>query len=505
MAYESTLPAVVYAPPPPPRYGLLTLLFKHRRMVLGIFGTVLFLGLSYLLLAQRKYESTSELVVKFNNRSVADVDRTQVTELTPSDRREIVLSHSEILSSPDLAAAAIRAIGLENVYPDIDMDTSDGRDPMNDAVQRFSNNLFVNVGAQDNVITVSFLHPKKEMAQKVLQTLIGLYNGQQTVVYHDPHSDFLKGEVADANKRLDAAQKSLADFQGQWRISNYDDEIEELLKQRGDVDSSLHTARANLELARHKQADLDKLLRTVPKTMPEPAGGEKYRSLDDAHTRLADLENKRSQMLATYRADAPALKTLNEGIANARAEVESRKRDLDRRSSSNSNVVYQTIQTDLLRASADATSNAEPVQVLTEQRNAIDQRLSELRNSRSQYDNLVRERGLAEDIYKSLSTQYEDARVKDSLNKERISSAAIISQPSLPYKSARPRKMVTLLASLFAGAILAVAAAMLRESMDDRITTPEQLEGILGLPVLSTLGYRRRTYTRLLASPETAT
>jgi uncharacterized protein involved in exopolysaccharide biosynthesis len=507
MSYEYSVPSTTLVNPTQQSpYGLITVLFKHRKLVQRIFLAVLFCGLVYLVFAQRKYESVAELVVRFNNQSVAEVDRGAVTQLTPSDRREIVLSHSQILNSPDLAQATIKAVGLKDLYPDLyDDDEPESASAMYEATQRFINNLYVNVGTQDNVITISFMHPKKDMAQKTLQTLIGLYNGQQTVVYHDPHSQFLQSEVTEASKRLSTAQAALDQFQGQWKISNYNEEIENLIKQRGEVDSSLHVAKSNLELAKHKKEDLERLMRDVPKTVPESAGGEKYRSLDDAQIRLADLQNKRSQMMATYKANAPALISLNAGIRAAEQELASRQQVLDKRSSSNVNVVYQTMQTDYLRASADAGANIEPVQVLTQQRDAIDQRLEDLRKSRTEFDNRVRERALAEDIYKSLSTQFEDARVKDSLNLQRISSAAIISQPSLPYKSARPRSLVTLLATLFAAAIFAIAGALLRESTDDRITTAEQLEGIVGLPVLSTLGYRRRTFTRLLASPEAAT
>jgi len=486
------------------RYGFLTILFKRRRLVLRIFFSILALGIAYLIIAERKYESVSQLIVRFGNRSVPEVERAPATELTPSDRREIVLSHVAILKSPDLARATLEAVDIKNIYPDIIENPPGGWSIMDEAVRRFRDSLWVGVGTQDNVVSISFQHPDGSVAQQVVQKLITAYNGQQTVVYNDPHSAFLKGEVAASQNRLNEAQAALDKFKTEWRITNYDEEINDLLKQRGEVNSSLHVAQANLDQARNRKAELARLMKNVPRTITESASGEKYRSIDEAHSRLAELQNKRSQMLATYKANSPMLSTLNAGIADAKSEVASRQRDLERRAP-NINSVYQTVETDYLRASADATSNAEPVAVLTSQRNAIDQRLDDLRKSRGEFDDLVRERTLAEDLYKSLTTQHEDARVKDSLNQNRISSVAVISQPSLPYKPSRPRRLITLLVTLFAGGILGVAAALIREAMDDRITTPEQLEGIVDMPVLASLDQRRRTFTRLLASPEAAT
>jgi len=482
------------------RHSIPMILFKWQRVVMGIFLTIFVVGLCYLTFAERKYESAAELIVKFGNRPMPDFDRSPTTELTPADRHEIVLSHAAILSSPDLAQATIKAVGVDKMYPRIVDDPPSRWSVMDEAVRRFKDDLWVGVGAQDNVITVSFLNPDKALAQKVVENLINQYVGQQTTVYHDPHSDFLKNEVTQAAARLNTAQISLNEFKTQWQISDFDQEIDDLLQQRGDVDSSLQTAQAALNQAQHRQVDLEKLMRDVPRTMPESAGGEKYRSMDDAQSRLADLRNKKSQMLATYSANSPALIQLNAGIVAAEADLRERQNDLGNRSAANPNSVYQTLQTDYLRTVADAESNAQPVEVLTKQLAGIDKRLDDLRKARGDFDNRVREHDLAEDLYKSLSTQYEDARVKDGINQSRISSVAVISQPTLPYRTARPRYLITFVAVVLGGALLAVWGALICEAMDDRFTTAEQLALFLDLPVFTSIDERRPVFPSLPAS-----
>jgi succinoglycan biosynthesis transport protein ExoP len=320
---------------------------------------------------------------------------------------------------------------------------------------------------------------------------------QQTDVYHNPHLEFLQSEVKTTGDRLMVAQNALDDFKQKWRISDYDQEVTELLKRRGEVDNNLQNAQANLVLAQHKRGELQKLIKDIPKTQSESAGGDKYRSYDDAQTRLADLRTKRSQMLATYNAGSPALATLDAGIAAADREVRARQRDLEQRSNY-VNTVYQTVQTDLLRTSADASSNTEPVRVLAAQISAIDQRLEDMRKVRGTYNTLTRDLQLAEATYKSLSTTNEDSRVKESLNQQRISAATIISKPSAPYRTARPRKLVTLLACIFAGAILGAGAALIMEFLDDSFTTPDQMTTYLELPVLASFPRQTRKLPLLL-------
>ncbi|PKU23229.1 GumC family protein [Telmatospirillum siberiense] len=473
-------------------YGALTVFTKQWRCFIGLFLAVVLGGGAYLLFAEEKYESVAQLVITFGDRSTPEVDRSPATEMTPSDRREIVLSHAAILQSHDLARAAIEAFGLQTVYPDIVESPPSRGTPMDKAITTFLDSLSVEVGQQDNIITLSFRHPDKRLAPKLVQKLIDLYVSRQTEIYHNPHQDFLSTEVRQAGDRLAAAQTALEQFKSRWRITDYDKEVEDLLGQRGDLDTDLHTAKANLAQAQHRQAELQTLMRKVPEKLPESASSEKYRALDDARSRLADLRTKQSQMLATYTPDSPALSSLKAGIATAEAEVAARTAELNHRSTSVPNTVYQTLQTDYMRTAAEADSNSQPVRVLGEQIAAIDQRLGELRKNRGSFNDLMREHQIAEETYRALSLQFADARVKGNLNDQRISPAVVLSAPTEPYKAVRPRKLITLLSCVFGGALLAAGVALLREAFDDRFSTAEQVAFLLDLPVLASL--ERRTH-----------
>jgi capsular polysaccharide biosynthesis protein len=66
----------------------------------------------------------------------------------------------------------------------------------------------------------------------------------------------------------------------------------------------------------------------------------------------------------------------------------------------------------------------------------------------------------------------------------------MISAPTQPYKTARPRKLITLIACFFGGLILAAGAALLREAQDDRFSSAEQVAYLLDLPVLASFEKR---------------
>ena len=486
-------------------YGVLTVMFKHWRAAVGIFVAMMIACAAYLVFDTPKYESVAELIVRFGDRSIPDLNRNRQSELTPADRREIVLANSDILESHDLAEATINAFGLDKVYPDIVEDPPSRGTPMDEAIRTFHKNLWVDVGTQDNVITVSLLHPDIKLVPQLVQKLIDLYIAHETAVYQNPQAAFLAGEVKAAGQRLSTAQAALEKFKARWHITDYDQEIQALLKTRGDVDINLRNAQANFEQAKHRQHDIEELIRTVPANQPEPANGEQYRSLDDAQGKLADLRAKQAQMGATYGAHSPAMGPINSGVAAASSEVAQLRHEARSRSIASPNVVYQTLQTDLLKTSADAKAQAEPVRVLQGQMDHITQRLDELQEHRGMFDDLTRERQIAEDTYKSLSTQYEDARVKDNLNQRAISPATVISQPTFPYKPAWPRPLLTIAACLVAGVILAIGGVLALEGIDDRFSTAEQVAYYLDLPVLASFERRRLGVTKALIAYRGAT
>ncbi len=471
-------------------YGAVTVLSKQWRCFVGVFATVMIIGIGYLIFATPKYESVAELVVTFGDRNAPGVSQNQSSELTPSDRREIVLSHAAILESHDLARAVIEQFGIDKVYPDIARNPPSQGTPMDAAVKEFQGDLSVEVGAQDNIISITLHHPDKDLVPQLVQKMVDLYITRQTTVYRDPHSNFMASEVQQAGDRLSKAQTALEEFKGQWHINDYDKEVEDLLSQRSDLDNDLHTAKANLAQAQLRQKELQTLMKQVPEKLPDAASSEKYRALDDARSRLADLKTKQSQMLATYAPNSAAMASLNAGIATAEAELKARGNELSNRNTSQENTVYQSLQTDFLRTSAEANSNAEPVRVLTEQMAALDHRLSDLQKNRGTYNTLQREEQISEETYHTLSLQLADARVKGNLNDQHISPAMMISAPTQPYKTARPRKLITLLACFFGGTILAAGAALLREAQDDRFSSAEQVAYLLDLPVLASFEKR---------------
>ncbi len=462
--------------------------FRRKTLFTLTVALVCLMGGGYLVVTTPLYMSTASLVLHFDTKSVPDIDRTvNQTQLQGSnEHREVLNSDADILQSPDLIRSVIKTIGLPRLYPRIAAsDLTDGAKE-DIAHDLFASNLSVEVGQQSNLLGVSYLHPSPTVAREAVQELLDQFYGKEALVYANPQLKFAETEAAAARDKLLEAQKQLTDFKAQHQIADMTQQIQQFLQSRTDVESRLRIAQGRVLEAEQRRDALKQLLDTVPPTTSSSATGEQYQSANAAAAQLDQLKAKRSQMASTYRPDSAVFQQLDAQISSLSAAVGIRNGEARARASISPNKVYESIKTDLLRASAEATSARQPEQVLTQQLAQINGHLADLEKVRSQYDNLSRTVDIQNDTYKSLAIRYETARVEANRNAQKISAAVVIAAPMVANEPARPRRKVVALATVMAALLAGIASVLAMEGFDDRFRTPTDVTRILRLPVLAT-------------------
>jgi uncharacterized protein involved in exopolysaccharide biosynthesis len=463
--------------------------FLRRKLLFTlVLSLVCFVGAGYLMVAQPLYQSTASLVVRFDTRTVPDIDRNRDPTQPPgsNERREIIYSDADMLHARDVLVGVINSVGLARLYPKVAAAPIPESAKLDEAERQFSANLVVEVGLQSDVISVTYLHPNAQVAHDAVQQLLKQFYAQEATVYANPQLHFSNEEASKAREKLTEAQNSLTAFKAKNNIADLQQQVTQLLTQRTDVETRLNIAHARVVEAEQRQTALEQLLKNVPAEVHGSAYGEQYHAADAAETQLDVLLTKRSQMATNYQRDSPVFQQLDAQIASLRKIANERSQEAKSRSASTPNVVRQNIDTDYLRASAEASSARQPQQVLASQLQAIDKQLSMLEAQRNQYDDMVRTVQIQNDTYRALAIRYETARVEANRNAQNISAAAVIAAPSVPDRPARPRRKLVALATLLAGLILATGTVLLVEAVDDRLSAPRDVVRVLRLPVLAT-------------------
>jgi len=462
--------------------------FRRKFTFWLIFGAACLVGAAYLLLATPLYLSAASLVVRFDQNTVPDIDRSRAANVTlgANERREILYSDADILKSPDLLKRTIAEVGLSRLYPTIASSGHSESRQQEDALKAFNSDLLVDVGLQSDVINISFLNRDAKVAHGTVQALLDQFYALEANVYANPQLQFAEEEAKRAQQKLAAAQSALTQFKAGHQIADLSGQVGQLLQQRTDVESRLQQAQGRVLEAEQREVALKALLSAVPQTLTTSAAGETYRGVDDVGTQIAALRAKRNQMAASYAPDSAVFRQLDASIASLEGSARASRGEA--RSASQPNMVYENIKTDLLRATAEAASAREPQQVLSKQLDQINQRLADLESVRSQNDDLQRTVRIQDDAYRTMAIRYEEARVEANRNAQKISAAAVIAAPSLPEEPARPRRKLVALGTLLAALILAAGGVLAVEAFDDRLRSPQEVAQILRLPVLATFG-----------------
>ncbi len=462
--------------------------FRRKFTFLLIFGGACLAGATYLFITTPLYMSGASLVVRFDQHTVPDIDRSRSSgqPLGSNERREIIYSDADILRSPDLLHRAMNEVGLARMYPNIAADGHDQARQDEEALKAFNSDLVVDVGLQSDVLNLTLLNPDPEVARDAVKSLLDQFFGQEATVYANPQLKFTEQEATRQRDKLTAAQQALAQFKNTNQIADLNAQVGQLLKQRTDVESKLTAAQGRVLEAEQRESALKELLSAVPATVTTSAVGEQFRGVDDVETQIATLKAKRDQMASTYQPGSPVFRQLDASIGSLESAAAARNHDSRTRGMTQVNLVYENIKTDLLRASAEAQSARQPSQGLSTQLNQINQTLANLEKQSNQYDDLQRAVSIQDAAYRSMAIRLEEARAEANRNAEKISAAAVIAEPVVPKVPARPRRKLVAFATVLTGLVLACGAVLSAEAFDDRLRSPRDVTQVLRVPVLAT-------------------
>ncbi len=476
MAYQPSLREIILA------------FFRRKTLFMLVFGVVCLGGGAYLLIKQPLYLSMASLVLHFDTQAVPNIDRTMnpTQPLGSNEHREILYSDADILRSTGVIHGVISTVGLDKLYPRIaKSDLSDAR-KLDQATNSLLANLVIDVGLQSDVLNINYFNTNATVARDTVQALLNQFFEQEAAVYANPQLKFAESETKAARQKLTEAQDRLAQFKAQHQIADLPQQVSQFILSRTDVESRLRVAQGHALEADQREQALKELLATVPATSTSSAIGEQYHAADSAEAELDQLRAKRSQMATTYRSGSAVFNQIDAQIAALSSAAKARSGEARGRSSTQPNLVYQSIKTDYLRAAAEATSARQPVDVLTQQLAQINAHLADLETERNQYDDLTRAVQIQNDTYKTLAIRYETARVEANRNAQKISAAVVIAAPTVAQQPARPRRKLVALATMLAAFIVACACVLAIEGFDDRFRTPRDVTRVLRLPVLAT-------------------
>lgn len=377
------------------------------------------------------------------------------------DDAEYLETQAQNLKGDKLAIAVIRKLHLDQnpaIVPDSETRaqnrlSSDPQDVVqltpaeNAALGYYRSHLTVQRDTASRLIKVSFASHDPVLAALVTNTVVNSYIDQTYQEQHDAimkSTEWLSRQLDDIRSRMEESNRVLANFQKSIGVADVDDNKNTFSEQIAQLNQQLTQAQAD-------RIQLEALLRSVksgnPDSLPDFRNSPVVQQLSE---KLAEQRAELSQDMVIYGKNHPVVKKLQGQIDELQAQLDAQK-----------TAILASVRANYAAATAREQMMNSELRGTTSQINEM-----------AKYNALKREAQANSDLYNSLFARVKEAGIaaaSKSSNIRVVDEARVLMFPS------RPNRVLNLAVGLVLAVLGGIAIAFVREHIDNRIFTPEDV------------------------------
>ncbi len=293
--------------------------------------------------------------------------------------------------------------------------------------------------------------------------------------------NFAKKDLSEENQKLLNTEAAIMEFKNKNGLINPDAEANAALDRASTRKSSLTDVRADISSLRAQiqalQSDLDALPPFVntPTVTTNPL-------LQDLNNQLAALQSERKEKSFLYKDNADPIRQIDLQIATLQARIASTAPTV----TNNSRVPNPAIADTRNRVAglrADLSAKEAAAQVLAAQSIKLEQGLSRYTDIQRQQSQLGRDLDASQTAVKAGKEKVRLLSVRAKAL-EAAGAPITVLMDGTPGVKVAPKPSRNIILGLFVGALLACVAALVQDSLDDRVRDEEEARQLLGAPVL---------------------
>jgi uncharacterized protein involved in exopolysaccharide biosynthesis len=455
--------------------------FRVRKLILigcAIF-TLAIVG--YLLLTPRMYESEMTILVK-NKRAemIVSADGSssvaQATEVNDSQ----IGTEVQLLSSRELYAKVVDQGGLAGPTPA----------SKEKAVQKLQQKIRVAPLMKSSMIRVRYASPDPQQSARVLRLLAEVYLERQLELHSSVGSfAFFEKQAAVYETQLRDAEARLIEFQKSSGVVGAPQQKELLVRRVIEQQSALREAQAASSEAQRRVTTLQSQMAAVnPRITTQSRRLPNQYSVERLNTLIAELQNKRTELLVKFRPDDRMVKQIDQQITDTQAALEGAQKMNATEEATDVNPLSQSVQAELSRAQTVADGLRGRISTLSQQTQQYRSELETLGGILPGEQELLRDIKVAEENYLLYSRKREEARIGEAMDKHKFGNVAVVEPASVPVLP-QPKLSAGLAAAIVLGILLIVITVTVLGHSRRTAFTPWELEAMAGAPVLATVAF----------------
>jgi uncharacterized protein involved in exopolysaccharide biosynthesis len=315
------------------------------------------------------------------------------------------------------------------------------------------------------LVLVKMADPDPNFAAEYANSVATEYVGHNLALKHQAAQDataWLNQQLSSLKAQAQQSAKALQTYQAQADLVGVQEQRQ--ITQAKAVESH----RAYLD-AQNQRLTVEAKLRELSRIARDPAGAESLfivandPLIQKLKTEASDLQVERSKLAQVSKEKHPDLLQLDAQIkqVNQRLQAEIQK-------------LLRAVETEYSVAKSREAALLANVNELRREARTLTER-------ETQALALQRERDSSEELHTAVMKRFKETGIATALEANNVRIVELATPPGLP---ARPRTRLILMLSVVAGLALGGGVALLAESLDNRVRSPEDVERAVGLPIL---------------------
>ena len=277
------------------------------------------------------------------------------------------------------------------------------------------------------------------------------------------------------------AEERLKEYKEQERVFSLAEETVAKIEQMGLMDALLTEIRITKEEMAERMIKVRENLAKEDETLISSTSIGQNTFVTEYKRRLADIEIRLSSAREKYTDRHPTIVSLlaeKEDITNKLAEEVERVIGTETMSL---NPVHRQLYATLIDLEVETMGLGAREAALVQLIEAQERELDFLPARELELARLIRDAKVTEELYILLRTRYEEARISEAMQ---TADVHVIDDAILPESPVKPRKMLNIAIGVVLGTFLGVGIAFLAEFVDNTLKTKDDVERLLGIPVL---------------------
>jgi uncharacterized protein involved in exopolysaccharide biosynthesis len=431
----------------------LRILSKRRWLIVGILVVTVASAVVFTSLQTPIFEAAATIMIDPQPPKVGVIQ-----DLVPvSESSDYYATQYKLIESRPIVESAIRRLRLQERIP--------GLGTASDPYRFVFSRLRVEPVKLTRLVLVRFADPDPVLSAEVANGIANEYVRYNVELKHKIANEataWLNQQLGTLKAQAQQSSKALQIYQAQADLVGIQEQRQ--ITQAKIMDLN----RAYLDVQNQRLA-IEAKLRELSRVAKDPAAAESLSLVADdplirkLKTEASDLQIERSKLAQISKEKHPDLLQLDAQIKQVNQRLQTEIQKLLRSVETEYNVI-KTREATLLGNVNDLrrearTLNEREVQALA----------------------LQREKESTEELHNAVLKRFKETGVAAALEANNVRIVELATPPNSP---ARPRKQLIWMLSVIGGVVLGGGVALLAESLDNRVRSPEDVERAVGLPIL---------------------